>query len=304
MTRLAGKVAVLVVLVCVLAPAAAPAKVIHGPPVAGRNFLGAQIDARLDPYRELNLLSTRVVDDGKGLNVWLLSRPANCAGWAIATRKVPIDAQGHFHADLTFEGSDAPIGTGTVDGKFTDTEHRGTVAFTTIHTRFTGTSPTCDSGIVHLTAISPKHAPKGAGQPKPNALFVGMTKQTSSRIRVKLPVLALISASGTQVKRFVTDTNVKCKPSGRQAGGVFRIKDIDIKDGKFDGLTGYTTGEGTDQKRTLVIRAQGAFGESSLTGSWRTHEIQQDSSGALTDDCDSGDLSYVAARVGRGEPSR
>jgi hypothetical protein len=72
-------------------------------PVAGRNFVGAQVDASIDPYRQVNLLSTRVVDGGRSLNVWLLSAPKGCGGrFDVTTGKVPIDAHGRFHAQLPF----------------------------------------------------------------------------------------------------------------------------------------------------------------------------------------------------------
>jgi hypothetical protein len=289
-------VLVLVALAVALGAANATAASPTPKPVSGRNFVGAQIDASIDPYKELNLLSTRVVDDGKALNVWLLSRPKNCAGWDVATGKIPIDAQGHFQATLFFGTPPADVrGTATVQGHFATTKRNGLVALTTIRSRFAAPN-NCDTGPVHLKAISPRHGHKGAGQPAPNALFVGMTSQSSSRIAVKLPMLALISGGGKQVKRFVTNTNVRCK-SGRVAGGIWRIRDIPIKDDAFNGITGNSESvQGTDRKRTVVLNAVGTFGERVLAGTWRIRQVETDPY-STTDDCDTGYLKFVAARV-------
>jgi hypothetical protein len=168
-------------------------------------------------------------------------------------------------------------------------------ALTTVRVRFASPN-NCDTGLVHIKAISPRHGHKGAGQPAPNALFVGMTSRSSSRISVKLPMLALISNGGKKVKRFVSDADVRCK-SGRRVGGIWRIRDIPIKDNAFDGVTGYTAPvEGTDRKRTVVVNAKGTFGEKTLAGTWRIHQIETDPY-SVTDDCDTGDMKYVAARV-------
>ncbi|MFL5782947.1 MAG: hypothetical protein ACJ760_16640 [Thermoleophilaceae bacterium] len=299
MTRLAGMVSTLVALVAVvvIGPATATAAQSPNPkPVSGRNFVGAQIDASIDPYKQLNLLSTRVVNDGKTLNVWLVSRPKNCGGWDLATAKLPIADDGTFHGTLTFGTAPANVrGTATFKGHFATTKRNGLVALTTIRSRFASPN-NCDTGTVHIKAISPRHGHKGGGQPAPNALFVGMTSQSSARIEVKLPMLALISADGTKVKRFVADTNVRCK-SGRPAGGLFRIRDIPIKDDAFNGVTGDTEPvQGTDRKRTIVLGATGTFGERILTGTWRVHQVETDPY-SINDDCDTGDLKYVAARV-------
>jgi hypothetical protein len=296
MTRLAGMVVVLVALAVALGPAGATAASPNPKPVSGRNFVGAQIDASVDPYKELNLLSTRVVNGGKTLNVWLLSRPKGCGGFDVATGKIPIDDQGHFQATLFFGTPPANVrGSATVQGHFANTKRNGVVALTTIRTRFAAPN-NCDTGPLHIKAISPRHGHKGAGQPAPNALFVGMLSRSSSRISVKLPMLALVSGGGKQVKRFVADTDVRCK-SGRFAGGIWRIRDIPIKDDAFNGVTGNTEPvPGTDRKRTVVLNAKGTFGEKILTGTWRIHQVETDPY-SVTDDCDTGDLKYVAARV-------
>lgn len=297
MTRLAPRLSVLATLVAVALPAHAAAQ--SGPPniVSGRNFVGARVDASIDPYKRLDMLSTRVVDGGRTLNVWLLSLPRQGCGYDVATAKVPIDDRGRFRATLFF-GNNPPAavrGTASFKGHFARTRGNGAVALTTIRARFAGPNG-CDTGTFHLKAISPRHGHKGDGRPAPNALFVGMTRQSSVRIGVKLPMLALISETGTQVKRFISDTNVHCQ-SGRNAGGLFRVRDISIKGDSFEGLTGDTFPvTGTDESRTVVLDAKGTFGIRSLTGAWRVHEVQTGPQGT-TDDCDTGDLGYVAARV-------
>lgn len=123
-----------------------------------------------------------------------------------------------------------------------------------------------------------------------------MTEQVSSRIFVHEPMLALLSPNGKQVKRFVAVTNVRCK-SGRQAGGIFRIRDIAIESNSFDGVTGNRQPvQGTDRSRTLVLNAKGTFGGGRLTGTWHVREVETDPY-SITDDCDTHDLDYFAARV-------
>jgi hypothetical protein len=291
------KLSFLVALIVALVPTAAVAAEPTRAP-GGRNFVGAQIDASKDPYKQLNLLSMRVVDRGAGLNVWLLSSPKGCGGaWDVAVGKLAVDGQGRFQGQLVFGTPNAhPRGSATVEGQFVKTRDDVVVARTTFDARFTG-SPKCGTGTHRVRAISPRFGRPDGGRPAPNALFVGTTQQSSSRIRVKLPMLALISRDGTQVKRFTTNTNVKCD-SGRQAGGIFRIKDIPIQGNSFDGVTGVQRPvQGTDQKRTLVLNAKGTFGQRSLVGTWRVHEVQTDPYSNVTDDCDTGNLKYVAARV-------
>jgi hypothetical protein len=76
---------------------------------------------------------------------------------------------------------------------------------------------------------------------------------------VKLPMLALSSGGGKQVKRFVADT------------------DIPIKDDAFNGVTGDTEPvQGTDRKRTIVPGATGTFGERILTGTRRVHQVESE----------------------------
>lgn len=298
LTNRVKRILVLGAFVGALAPAQAVAQ--DGPPkpVSGRNFVGAQIDASADPFKQLTMLSSRVVDGGTKLNVWLLSAPKGCGGsWSIGAGRVPINAQGQFHAELAMGNPGARRGTATVNGVFDRTERNGIVARTTIRarTRFSGT-PLCDTGTLRVRAVSPKKGRKGSAKPARNALFVGTTEQSSSRISVKEPMLALLSASGTQVKRFVAVSNVECK-SGRQAGGIFRIKDIPIKSNAFDGVTGNRTSvEGTDRSRTIVLNAKGTFGSRTLAGTWHVRELETDPY-TVTDDCDTGDLSYSAARV-------
>jgi hypothetical protein len=293
----------MVALVAALAPAHAVAQ--EGPPkpVPGRNFVGAQIDASKDPYKQLIMLSTRVVDGGNNINVWLLAAPAGCGGSSsVGVRKVPIGGQGRFHAELQMGTRGARRGTATVDGQFARTKRNGVVARTVIRARmqFPGTK-LCDTGDLRVRALSPKQGRKGhgAGRPAPNALFVGTLQQRSSRIFVQEPMLALISRSGTQVKRFLAVTNVRCK-SGREAGGIFRIRDIAIKNGSFDGVTGNQSPvPGTQEKRTIVLNAKGTFGANGLTGTWHVREIQTDPYGNTTDDCNTGNLGYSAARGAR-----
>lgn len=297
MTRLAGKLTAAVVALAAFAPAPALAQPVNPGHVAGHNFVGGQVDTSTDPAKQINLLSMRVVDGGASVNVWLDSGPASCGGMSdLAVGKVPIDKDGAFHAKLQFGEASAPHGTATVDGVFTKTKRRGTVARTTVRSHFT--SPrTCDMGPVKITAIRPKQGHRGAGEPAPNALFVGITAQTSQRIDVRLPMLALISPSGTQVKRIFADTNVACT-SGRQYGGVFRIRDIDIKNNSFNGLTGDQEPIGkTGGKRTILVSGKGTFHNRRLEGTWHVHEVDTDSKGAVTDDCDTGDIGYFAARV-------
>ena len=296
MPRSTGKISILVVLAAALLPAAPAAA--SARPVAGRNFVGGKIDASIDPYRQLELLSTKVVDHGRSLNVWLLSAPRGCGGdWDIASGKLPIDSQGHFHGFLPFGHPGAQTGLAGVDGSFVPTRHGDVAAHTTIRARLTSPK-TCGTGTFRMKAISPKRGGPHGGRPAPNAVFVGITKQNSARIRVKLPMLALLDSTGTQVKRFVTDTSMPCKPSGRYESGLFRIKDMAIKDDKFDGVTGDVRPvEGSTDKRTLVLGVHGTFGQRSVQGTWQARDVQTNTEGTVTDDCDAGTVPWVAARV-------
>jgi hypothetical protein len=122
--------------------------------------------------------------------------------------------------------------------------------------------------------------------------YVGFTSSGS-------PIAIQVSHSGKQIAKAAMELTMTCK-SGTQAPFTDRYRNIRIsKSGAFrTGFANQPVDEGNGKTATLSGELSGKFNKArtKVSGTWHLHVDEKDATGALTDQCDSGNAHFSATQ--------
>ncbi len=135
---------------------------------------------------------------------------------------------------------------------------------------------------------------KKAAFPKKGAAFVGFSSQKSGTVPLPLDLRA--SPNGTFVSRFDLEWSAPCtSPTGRGSyGGLSISLNKAIKAGVFTDSGSFTRSFSNGDKGTFNVKIFGKFTSAlRVAGTFQVNVTIDDSTGALTDTCTSGVLTWV-----------
>ena len=161
-------------------------------------------------------------------------------------------------------------------GKVTGSKAVGTLDVKVIALDPSGTQKySCDSGSLGWSLASSK-----------GRIFGGVTSQNTA-VEVKL------APDGSQVDTFAIEWGTLCAPSGGAIGGPTALFGMPINAGAFDKTTTQTAGADGSPDATATLA--GTIAGRAASGTFELNATFRDASGAATDTCATGSMSWSAA---------
>jgi hypothetical protein len=211
-------------------------------------------------------------------------------GVAIAIKShVAIRADGSFSAS----GTTDPKGQFQMSGHFT----RRDGAVGTAHAKYTTGTTSCATGKIHWRVYAPSLG-LGSGALARDAFYGGLTSQTSSRAKVRLPVALKVNQTQTKVSDIILASTDVCKnPSHNRPDAQIFAVDLPIQNGKF-----HHTGHGSyslndSETAYLTWTVHGRFKRHRVVGdSTVTIEVKNNADGTTVDTCGGDTKHWQASR--------